>query len=45
MCVASHGYGGLGGGRDGGDGCYACRTKPKGLDACRGMPEHFPSAR
>ena len=28
-CVVSHGYGGLGCGRDGGSGLYACRTKPK----------------
>ena len=30
MCVVSHGYGGLGGGRDGGGGRYACGTKPRG---------------
>ena len=47
MCVDGHGNCGLGGCRDGGGGWYACRTKPKpkGLVACREMPEHFPSAR
>ena len=45
MCVVSRGYGGLGGGRDGGDGWYARRTKPLGLVACREMPEHFQSVR
>ena len=30
MCVVSHGYGGLGGGRDGGDGWCACGTKARG---------------
>ena len=28
MCVVSHGYGGLGGGRDGCGGWYACGTRP-----------------
>ena len=37
MCVVSHGYGGLGGDRDGGGGWYACGKKQTG--ACR-MPEH-----
>ena len=45
LCVVSHGYGGLGGGRDGGGGWYACRTKPRGLVACQEMPGHFLSAR
>ena len=45
MCVIGHGYGGLGGGRDGGGGWYACKTKPGGLVACRKMLEHFPSVR
>ena len=45
MCVVSHGYGSFGGGRDGGGGWYACRTKPSALVACREMPEHFSSAR
>ena len=27
MCVVSHGYGGLDGGRDGGGGWYGCGTK------------------
>ena len=31
MCVASHGYGGLGGDRDGGRGWDACGTKPGGM--------------
>ena len=39
MCVVSHGYGGLGGGRDGGGG------SPGGLVECREMTENFPSAR
>ena len=26
MCIVSHGYGGLGGSRDGGGGWYACWT-------------------
>ena len=43
MCVVSYGYGGLGGGRDGGGGWYACGTM--GLVACWEMPEHFLSAR
>ena len=30
MCVVSHGYGGLGGGRDGGDEWYAFGTKTGG---------------
>ena len=41
MCVASHGYGGLGGG----GGWYACGTKTGCLVACREMLEHFKSAR
>ena len=45
MDVVSHGYSGLGGGRDGGGPWYACGTKPEGLVACREMPEHFPSTR
>ena len=43
MCVVSNGYGGFGGGRDGGGRWYACRTKPRGLVACREMSEHLPS--
>ena len=30
MYVVSHGYVGLGGGRDGGGGWYACWMKPRG---------------
>ena len=30
MCVVSHGYDALSGGRDEGGGWYACRTKPGG---------------
>ena len=30
MCVVSRGYGGLGGGRDGGGGWYACGTTSGG---------------
>ena len=45
MSVGSYSYGGLGGGRGGGGGWYACGTMPRGLVACRRMPEHFPSAR
>ena len=36
MCVVSHGYGG---GRDGGGRWYVCGAKPRGLVACRAMPE------
>ena len=43
MCVASHGYGGLGGGSDGGGGWHECGTKRVGRMS--EMPEHFPSAR
>ena len=43
MSVVSHGYGVLGGVRDGGGEWYACRTKPR--VTCREMPEHFQSAR
>ena len=42
MCVVSHGYGELGGDKDG---WYACGTKPMVLAMCRGMPEHFRSVR
>ena len=35
ICVVSHVYGGFDGGLDGGGGWYACRTKPRGLVACR----------
>ena len=45
MCVVGHGYGGMGGRRDGGGGWYACGTKPRGLVACRKMPEHLLSER
>ena len=45
MGVVSHGYGGLGGGMDGGGGWYAYRALPRGLVACREMPERFPSER
>ena len=41
MCVASHGYGGLGAGTDGGGEWYACGTKPSGLIVHREMPERF----
>ena len=41
VCVVSHGYGGLGGGRDGGGGWYSCGTKPGGLVAFWEMLEHF----
>ena len=41
MCVDSHGYGGLGGGRAGGGGWYACGTKPGGVVKCREMLEHL----
>ena len=30
MCVHDHGYDGLGEGKDGGGGWYACGTKPRG---------------
>ena len=45
MCVVSHGYGDLCGDKNGGGVRYACRTKPRGLVACRKMPGHFPSVR
>ena len=45
MCVVSHGYGGLGGGRDGGGGQYCMQDKAMKLVTCREMPEHFLSAR
>ena len=38
MCVVRQEYGGLGEGRNGGFGSYACGTKPRGLVACREMP-------
>ena len=42
ICVVSHGYGGLGWGRDGGDGWYACGTH----DDCKlGDTEHYLRAR
>ena len=41
MCVVSHGYGGMGGGRDGSCGWYAYRMRPRRIVACREMPEHF----
>ena len=41
MCVVNHGYGG---GRDRG-GWYVCGAKPRGLVACRAMPEDCGSAR
>ena len=40
MCVVSHGYGGLGGGRHLAlDGMHAGQSQ--GVGACRKMPEHF----
>ena len=39
MCVAGHGYGGLGGIRDEGGGWHAYGTKLDGFVACREMPE------
>ena len=44
MGVVSHGYGGLGVGKNGGGGWYVCETKPTGLGACQEMPEHFQNA-
>ena len=43
MFVVGHGHGGLGGGRDGGDEWYACRTGV--LVACREIPVNFLSER
>ena len=45
MGVVGHGYGGLGGDRDGGGGWYSCVTRPGWLVACREMVEHFWNAR
>ena len=45
MCVVSHGYCVLGGGRDGGVGLYVCRARQRGLVACQEMPEHIPNAK
>ena len=43
MYVVGHGYDGLCGCRNGGEGLYACGTKPGGLlVACWEMSEHFP---
>ena len=36
MCVVDHGYGGLGWGKDGGGGLYACRKKANGDDRMLG---------
>ena len=44
ICVVSHVYVGLDGGRDGEGGWYACGTKPRWMVVCREMSEHFPSA-
>ena len=41
--VFSHGYGGLGGSRDGVGEWNACGEKARGLVACREIPEHFRS--
>ena len=46
MCVvSSHGCGGLGGGRDGGGGCWHVGQSQDRLVACREMLENFHSAR
>ena len=45
MGVVSHGYGELGGGRDGSGGWYACGEKPGVVVDCQVMPEHILSAR
>ena len=45
ICVVDHVHSGLGGGRDGGGGWYACGTRPRELVAMKEMPEHFPSVR
>ena len=40
MCIVSHGYGGLGGGKDEGGGWYACGIKPWGwtnVGRCRSI--------
>ena len=44
VCVVSHGYGGLDGGRDGDGGLYAFWTKSGRLVACLEMSECFPGA-
>ena len=43
VCVVSCNYDGLGGGREGGCGCYAFWIS-QGVVACREMPEHCPCA-
>ena len=45
MCIVSHGHGGVGGGRDGGSGRYACGTKSRGLVVCREVPGNIRSER
>ena len=40
MCVVGHGYGELGGVRNGGGGYYACGTKTEGCVACREIKKH-----
>ena len=42
MTVASHDYGGLGGGRDGGGGWCACGTKPGWVDRMSGEAGALP---
>ena len=44
MGVVSHGYGGLGGGRNGGGAWHVCGITPVVLLTCREMSEHFQSA-
>ena len=45
MCVVSHGYGELVGGRDGGGGWYACGTKRGWIGRLSGDAGDIPSAR
>ena len=42
LCIVNHGYGGLGGGRDGCGGWYVCGTKPGGVRCMSGVAGALP---
>ena len=44
MGVISHSYGGFGGDRDGGGGCRACGTKPRGVGGMSGDDRPLPES-